>query len=451
MNLTIQQSSSESLVASACDSYEWNGEIYTESGVYTQVFENAAGCDSIVTLILTINNSVEQSLSIVACNSYNLNSVVYNESGVYTQIVETAAGCDSVITLNLTISPLLSTSFSVSACDAYEWNGQIYNASGVYTQALTAFAGCDSLVTLNLTIQSSTVSSINVVGFQQYSANGITYVESGVYLQVLENAAGCDSLITYNVLITQVAGDTNGDGVITDPEVAGDTNGDGSIGDGEVDGDANGDGAVNCEDYALLGTLNESMQVVSCGPYMFNNLVFAETGVYMVEFVNGQGCQAMMTLDLEIIKINTSVEHVQVMLTAMQSSGVTYQWIDCANNSPIAGATGQSFIPAQNGLYAVQISTDECSVTTECVEFNDISIDQVDSVVLMVYPNPSMGEFMVRLGAQTNVNYELLDARGRLVEAGRWTTIENMIDLSGESSGVYMLRVDGQNFRLVKQ
>ena len=42
------------LHVSACDSYEWNGEIYTQSGDYTQTFQNVHGCDSVVTLHLTL-------------------------------------------------------------------------------------------------------------------------------------------------------------------------------------------------------------------------------------------------------------------------------------------------------------------------------------------------------------------------------------------------------------
>ncbi len=38
----------------ACDQYEWEGGIYTESGTYGKLFENYSGCDSIFRLILTI-------------------------------------------------------------------------------------------------------------------------------------------------------------------------------------------------------------------------------------------------------------------------------------------------------------------------------------------------------------------------------------------------------------
>jgi hypothetical protein len=41
----------------ACDSYIWNETTYNASGVFTYETTNAAGCDSIATLILTIRQS----------------------------------------------------------------------------------------------------------------------------------------------------------------------------------------------------------------------------------------------------------------------------------------------------------------------------------------------------------------------------------------------------------
>ena len=38
--------------------YNWNGQIYTEAGTYTQTFTQAAGCDSIATLNLTVDQTM---------------------------------------------------------------------------------------------------------------------------------------------------------------------------------------------------------------------------------------------------------------------------------------------------------------------------------------------------------------------------------------------------------
>ena len=56
LNLTINTSSSSNTDVIACDSYEWNGETYTENGTYTYNTVNSFGCDSTAILNLTINN-----------------------------------------------------------------------------------------------------------------------------------------------------------------------------------------------------------------------------------------------------------------------------------------------------------------------------------------------------------------------------------------------------------
>ena len=40
----------------ACDSVEWNGNIYGTSGIYVDTLQTLSGCDSIVTMDLTIHN-----------------------------------------------------------------------------------------------------------------------------------------------------------------------------------------------------------------------------------------------------------------------------------------------------------------------------------------------------------------------------------------------------------
>ncbi|MAN49356.1 MAG: hypothetical protein CMD04_00855, partial [Flavobacteriales bacterium] len=52
----------------ACDSYDWNGTTYTNSGTYTFVTTNASGCDSTATLNLTINNASASTTDVTACD-----------------------------------------------------------------------------------------------------------------------------------------------------------------------------------------------------------------------------------------------------------------------------------------------------------------------------------------------------------------------------------------------
>lgn len=104
--LTINSSNTGVDEATACDEFTWNGVTYTETGEYVQVLQNAAGCDSTVTLNLVINNSTSSTVTATACDSYtwSVNGATYTESGTYTVVLQNAAGCDSTITLELIIN-----------------------------------------------------------------------------------------------------------------------------------------------------------------------------------------------------------------------------------------------------------------------------------------------------------------------------------------------------------
>jgi len=85
----------------ACDSYLWNGILYTESGTYTYV-DSVANTVSI--LQLTVNQSVATEVEQTAEGSYEWNGQTYTESGTYTYVTQAANGCDSTVTLQLTIT-----------------------------------------------------------------------------------------------------------------------------------------------------------------------------------------------------------------------------------------------------------------------------------------------------------------------------------------------------------
>jgi hypothetical protein len=129
-----------------------NGQVYNQTGTFTQTLMTQAGCDSTIILNLTINQATNSTLTETACGSFDLNGQVYTQSGTFTQVIPNASGCDSTITLNLSITPNSSSSFSETVCDSYTWNAQTYTESGTYEQIFTNSNGCDSTVNLILTI-----------------------------------------------------------------------------------------------------------------------------------------------------------------------------------------------------------------------------------------------------------------------------------------------------------
>ena len=105
LDLTINTSDIVTDVITACDSLTWiDGITYTSSNnTATHTLTNSAGCDSIITLDLTINQSSSVSLIETAIDSYVLNGQTFSQTGIYTQTLTNTVGCDSTITLDLTV------------------------------------------------------------------------------------------------------------------------------------------------------------------------------------------------------------------------------------------------------------------------------------------------------------------------------------------------------------
>jgi len=109
--------------------------------------------------LLKLSQCLAQSSSQITastCNSYTLNNQVYNESGTYTQVVINAAGCDSIITLTLTITRVI-TFIDVTICQGQRFfaGGIFQTTTGIYGDTLVNRLGCDSVIITQLTVNPS--------------------------------------------------------------------------------------------------------------------------------------------------------------------------------------------------------------------------------------------------------------------------------------------------------
>ncbi len=409
LNLTINQPTSSSVAVTECESYTWpiNNQTYTTSGAYTHVITNTNNCDSTITLNLTINQPTSSSVAVTECETYTwpINNQTYTTSGAYTHVIPNTNNCDSTITLNLTINQPTISSVAVTECEAYTWplNNQTYATSGTYTHVIPNANNCDSTITLNLTINQPTSSAAAVTECESYtwSVNNQTYTTSGAYTHVIPNANNCDSTITLNLTINQ----------------------------------------------SSASTLTQT----ACGSYTLNGQTYSASGTYTQVIPNANNCDSTITLNLTINNVNTTVTASGIVLTATQS-GATYQWINCDNNdAPIAGATIQSFTPIQNGNYAVTITANGCTETSDCIPVNSVGIESVEQNGWAVYPNPGNGIFTVS-SAQifNNVLIEVYSPLGQLIYSTIHSGQNSIINLNEQPNGVYILNINKQPFRVVK-
>ncbi|MGM0581029.1 MAG: T9SS type A sorting domain-containing protein [Bacteroidota bacterium] len=143
-----------------CDSYTWTltNETYSVSGQYPANIFSSSGCDSLITLDLTIHSSFSSTEVIEECTSYfwPTSGNTYTESGIFSNSFTNAQGCDSTRILDLTIHNNSIDTLVITECQNYTWpvNQKTYTKSGIYSASFTTTAGCDSIKTLDLTIQS---------------------------------------------------------------------------------------------------------------------------------------------------------------------------------------------------------------------------------------------------------------------------------------------------------
>lgn len=194
----------------ACESYEWKGTTYTESGTYEHHSQDTQGKQTHEILHLTINHSVTVEINQTACDSLVWHDTKYTESGTYTYLTNTQQGCDSTEILHLTINYSDTTKYSAEVCDYFVWKDVKYTTSGIYTHRSQTAQGCDHIELLQLTINyGDTVELAPVTATDSYTWHDIEYTESGTYTYLTKTAQGCDSLEILQLTINSSAGFEN--------------------------------------------------------------------------------------------------------------------------------------------------------------------------------------------------------------------------------------------------
>jgi len=90
------QTQAQTTFVTECDSYLWNGNTYTTTGIYTNNSTNS--------LNLTINYSSNSVVNVTCSDSLFWNGVTYTTSGVYNDTLINSVSCDSIVTLFLTVT-----------------------------------------------------------------------------------------------------------------------------------------------------------------------------------------------------------------------------------------------------------------------------------------------------------------------------------------------------------
>ena len=371
ITLTVQVGSlaDTMLTAAICDgdTYDFNGQMLTVAGTYTEVLTAANGCDSTVTLDLAVGQTSMTTLSETICagDSFTFAGQALTIAGAYQDVQTGASGCDSLITLNLSVNPVADTTINASICtgDTYDVGGQSFSASGTYTIDLMTAANCDSTITLVLNVDNEVTLTQNefLCPGEDVTIRGTTYSSAGQFtISIPGTGNQCDTSLTLDIAVG-----TTSDTSITATICEGDsfpfdgrnlstagtysanlTNGTGC------------DSTVNLMLTVLPATRDTTVaQICDGDSYTFDGRTFTASGNYSASFTSANGCDSLVTLALTVTP---------------PLSSTTTQSI-CVGDSYMLG--GQTF--TASGTYSVGFTT-----TAGCDSTVMLDLSVVDSIVV---------------------------------------------------------------------
>lgn len=155
------------------------------------------------------------------------------------------------------------------------------------------------------------------------------------------------------------------------------------------------------------------------------------------------GCDSTVVTTLIVTNLDIDITFANNLLVADQNNA-TYQWIDCDNgNTPISGATSQTYEITQTGSYACIITLNGCTDTSNCMNVKFTGIDDINIEEVTVYPNPTAHDFTIDFGKVVEVPLlKIMDARGRLVyQRSNLNQNKVNIPLDKEANGMYIVKI----------
>ena len=357
-----------------CESIDWNGRTYTESGLVIDTLTSVLGCDSIITTILArgIPFHRHDTATIVPGETMTWHGQTINNSGLYEDKHVTSMGCDSVYTLGVGMKEAvpqmdMRTDY-ISICygEEYVWRGKTYREPNRYVDTLytdNTKTEVDSLFVLVLTVNPR-YDLTERVTFRDFPVNyRNTLIQGpGIYPIHYTSSLGCDSIITLMVdrevirdelTVTICPGETylwRGHVYQESHRYV------------ETETDANG---VDSVEHILNLTVKYipetriTRTICRGTSYTFADQTLTESGIYTHTF-HDTGCDSVVVLSLNVLNADT-VKYIRHI-----NEGESYTW-----HNKVYHETGVDYYTTQNRF--------GCD-STEMLILTVNHVDTIDSV-----------------------------------------------------------------------
>lgn len=457
-------------------SLNWNNVIIQSTGSYCQSFMSSIGIDSIVHLNLvvdpTVVNAIDQR---IACDSLTwIDGVTYTSSTTTpTFTLQNAAGCDSIITLDLTITNPNTGIDIQTACDSYDWiDGNTYvSSTNTPTFVLQNSAGCDSTVTLNLTITHSTTGT-DILN----NCDSLIWIDGNTYTSstntptfVLQNAAGCDSIVTLNLTVIPSLPLVL-ENAFSMPSDANSCTGEAAV---TVSGNAdfelyfdNGSQIITSSGYSLTTGLCAGVHDLhvmdNCGDTLSTQMVIPVDSNYVF---NNPFIDSLAIDSLGVTMTNCDIYYNSIDTAYIDSIWANGNTVNVIWN--IVDSNGSNFdtttymLNNGNGVYWLQLSVfcpfksvGEYFTVTEAIYFSNGSVSTAgladhQAALFEIYPNPTNDQVHISFSG-SDADLTVYDVQGKVVLKDQIQS-QGIVSLENVERGVYLFDFKNSQGRSIQR
>lgn len=176
-----------------------------------------------------------------------------------------------------------------------------------------------------------------------------------------------------------------------------------------------------------------------------NSFTTSTPGDYSITVRDANGCAIGISTIVNSTSIATGITHSENRLISNETEANSYQWVICDTpNTPILNATEASFLPDNDGSYAVIIRKDNCELTSECFIFTTLSNNFHSSVKpsTIVYPNPIRNTLNIAFKSlEETIELQLYNTSGKLIFTDFYRNRDKVQLPVNMPSGIYFLNL----------